>query len=82
LDEKSELLTTSLESIDQGVLVFDGDGRMQTWNQRYFDLFGFTADIAGVGLSLKKFCWYLADTGVLKENSPEFIDRRVKAIMD
>ena len=82
MDEKSELLTTSLESIDQGVLVFDGDGRMQTWNQRYFDLFGFTADIAGVGLSLKKFCWYLADIGVLKKNSPEFIDRRVKAIMD
>ncbi len=82
LDEKSELLTTSLESIDQGVLVFDGDGRMQTWNQRYFDLFGITADIAEVGLSLKKFCWYSADTGVLKENSPEFIDRRVKAIMD
>lgn len=82
LDEKSELLTTCLESIDQGVVLFDGDGRMQTWNQRYFELFGITADIAEVGLSLEKICWYLADAGVFKDNSPEFNARRVKAVMD
>ncbi|MDP6873067.1 MAG: PAS-domain containing protein [Alphaproteobacteria bacterium] len=81
LDEKSQLLHTSLESIDQGVMVIGPDRRVLTWNQRYFDLFGISEEIAEVGLSLEKLCWYLAETRVFKENSSAFISGRVEAIM-
>ncbi|MBC8240841.1 MAG: PAS-domain containing protein, partial [Alphaproteobacteria bacterium] len=82
LDEKSHLLRASLESIDQGVLVFGPDGRMRTWNERYFDLFGVASDIAEVGLSVKKLCWYLADADTLEDNSADAVSRRIENIMN
>ncbi len=81
LDETSQLLNTSLESIDQGVVAFGPDGSLLTWNQRYFDLFEISEEIAEVGLSLEKLCRYLADTGVTKDGDAEAVLRRVDAIM-
>ncbi len=81
LDEKSELLHTSLESIDQGVLVLDADGGMLTWNQRYFDLLGITSEIAAVDVTIGEICANLTDAGIFENNSPEFIADRVKDIM-
>ena len=81
LDEKSQLLHTSLESLDQGVMVIGPDRCVLTWNQRYFDLFGISEEIADVGLSLEKLCWYLADTTVFKEYDSAAIAERVEAIM-
>ena len=81
LDEKSELLRTSLESLDQGVWAVDANGALLTWNQRYFDLFGVTSEIAATGLPLATLAAYLAETGLLDGNSPDFAARRVAEIM-
>ena len=81
LDEKSQLLHTSLESLDQGVMVIGPDRCVLTWNQRYFDLFGISEEIAEVGLSLEKLCRYLADTAVFKAKDSAAIAERVEAIM-
>ena len=80
LDEKTHLLRTSLESIDQGVLVFGPGGGLRTWNQRYFDLFGVTSEIAEAGVSLEKMCWFMADAGVFEDNGVEFVTRRIEDI--
>ena len=80
LDEKSHLLRASLESIDQGVLVLGPDGGMRTWNQRYFDLYGLTAEIAEIGLSIQKLCEYMAKAGLFADNSAESISRLVQEI--
>ncbi len=81
LDEKTHLLHSSLESIDQGVLVFGPGGGMRTWNQRYFDLLGVTSEIADVGVSIKKLCGYLADAGVFEENDAKSVSRRIEEII-
>jgi signal transduction histidine kinase len=81
LDEKSELLHASLESIDQGVVVYGADGGMLTWNQRYFELLGVTPEVAKVGLSVETMCSYLGEAGVFQDNSPDYISRRAKEIL-
>ncbi|MBT7760373.1 MAG: hypothetical protein HN732_23790 [Rhodospirillaceae bacterium] len=82
LDEKTHLLRASLESIDQGVVGFGPDGRMRTWNQRYFDLIGVTSEIAEVGVSIEKMCKDFADAGVFEDNNDEFISQRTKEMMN
>lgn len=82
LDEKSHLLHASLESLDQGVVVFGPDGGMRTWNQRYFDLFGVSSEVAEVGVSVEKLCWYLADAGVFEDNGAEFVSRRIEDMLN
>ncbi len=81
LDETSELLNTSLESIDQGVVVFGPDRRMLTWNLRYFDLLGLSADIAEVGLSVEALATYLAEAGMYGEITSDYVSQRVEEIM-
>ncbi|MDA1101038.1 MAG: PAS-domain containing protein [Proteobacteria bacterium] len=81
LDEKTHLLRSSLESIDQGVLVFGPGGGMRTWNQRYFDLLGVTSEIADVGVSIEKLCRYLADAGVFAGNDGKSVSRRIEEIL-
>lgn len=80
LDEKTHLLRSSLESIDQGILVFGPGGGMRTWNNRYFDLLGVTSEIAEVGVSIKKLCRYLTDAGIFEENDAESVSRRIEEI--
>ena len=82
LDEKTHLLRTSLESIDQGVMVFGPGGGMRTWNQRYFDLLGVTSEIAEVGVPVEKLCWHFADAGVFEDNSAEYVSQRTEAMMN
>ena len=81
LDEKSQLLNTSLESIDQGVLVLAPDGSLLTWNERYFGLAGVTSEIAKVGLSAEGLCQYFADCGLYGQVSADTVTERVKAVM-
>ena len=81
LDEKSELLRSTLESIDQGVVVFDSAGDLLTWNQRYFDLFGVTSEIAEAGLSIEKLCQFLGDAGVFDDTSAVAIKNRAEAML-
>lgn len=46
---KSELLQATLESLSQGVAVFNPDLRLVAWNQRYIDLHGFPDDLVHEG---------------------------------
>ncbi len=44
-----ELLRTTLDHVSQGIGVFDGEGRLATWNDRFFELLRLPAELAAVG---------------------------------
>jgi len=44
-----ELLRTTLDHVSQGIGVFDGEGRLATWNDRFFELLRLPTSLAAVG---------------------------------
>ncbi len=55
LAEKSVLLQSSLDSLAQGVSVFDRERRLVVWNQRFIDLLGGPPPALQVGTPLSAF---------------------------
>ncbi len=51
--EKSASLLAILDNMDEGVSVFDADGRLETWNDRYLEVFGKPADEVMSGVSFR-----------------------------
>ena len=57
---KSALLETTLESMGQGLLAFDGELRLAAWNSRALDIMRLTPDFAWVGRPLEEFVRVIA----------------------
>jgi PAS domain S-box-containing protein len=72
LASKSELLETTLRSIDQGFAVFDKDLRILACNQRFFQLHNYPDDIAvpSEGLHMREMLKYFADRGAFGAEDP------------
>lgn len=49
---QSERLQAMLAHMGQGVSMFDGDGRLLVWNQRFLDLYGLAPDSIREGLDI------------------------------
>ncbi|MDP6343008.1 MAG: PAS-domain containing protein, partial [Alphaproteobacteria bacterium] len=82
LEEKSTMLRTTLDSIDQGLLVFGPDFRLVNWNDQFFKLNGIDPAIAAVGLSLHDLITHFAEKGLLDANpGGEAVDERVRSVM-
>ncbi|MDE1150441.1 MAG: ATP-binding protein [Azospirillaceae bacterium] len=63
LQERDRLLTTILESIDQGIVAFDADLRLSIRNRRFLDLMGLGADACPPGMPLPDLQPLLQDGG-------------------
>lgn len=55
LAEKSALLQTALESMDQGLCVFDQNARLLAWNDSFLNLNNYPAHYAKVGQRAEEF---------------------------
>ncbi|MFT4179782.1 MAG: PAS domain-containing hybrid sensor histidine kinase/response regulator [Thermomonas sp.] len=76
-----EILSTTLENIDQGVSVVDADMRLIAWNRRYQTLFGYPDGMLYVGRPVADLIRHNAERGELGElNQPDIetqIERRI-----
>ncbi|WP_149195330.1 hybrid sensor histidine kinase/response regulator [Luteimonas suaedae] len=76
-----EILSTTLENIDQGVSVVDPDMRLVAWNRRYQELFGYPDGMLFVGRPVADLIRYNVDRGELgalsKDGIEAEIDKRV-----
>ena len=55
LREKSTQLEATFESVNQGVAVFDRDGRLATWNPRHRELHGYPERLYRRGVAIGEF---------------------------
>jgi PAS domain S-box-containing protein len=78
LKEQSELLQTTLDSMDEGFCVFDRELRMVAWNARLLDLLGYPRSFAERGKPFADFVRYLAEQG---EYGPGDVEKHVRTRM-
>jgi two-component system cell cycle sensor histidine kinase PleC len=79
LTSKSELLETTLRSIDQGFAVFDKNMKILACNRRFFELHDYPEDLstATEGLHLRDMLQHFADLGAFGTDAPaEALERR------
>ena len=70
LIHQSELLQTTLESIDQGFAVWDTDGRLIIWNSKVLD-YWYGPEGVGVGTPRRDILLHVASHGGLGAGDPE-----------
>jgi len=64
LTSKFDLLSTVLENVAQGVVMFDGSRRLLVWNDRYQQIVQYPDGFLQVGLSDWEMALYVAERGV------------------
>ena len=72
-----EILSNTLENIDQGVSVVDGDMCLVAWNRRYQQLFDYPDGMLYIGRPVADLIRYNAERGELGRLSPEEIEAEV-----
>lgn len=73
-----QVLSTTLEHLDQGVSVVDGQMRLIAWNRRYQAMFGYPAELLAVGRPVADLIRWNATRGELGPGDvDEQIERRL-----
>lgn len=71
-----ELLQATLETVRQGISVFDRELRLVCWNRPFRDLLGLPADLTRVGTTLQDVVLFAARRGEFGPGDPEEIMAR------
>ncbi len=61
--EKSALLSTTLDNMDQGLIVIDGQDRVTLWNDRFVTMFTLPDDLIKFGCRFEEILRYFIDAG-------------------
>jgi PAS domain S-box-containing protein len=72
LRRKSELLETTLENMEQGLVMIDADERVVVCNQRAIDLMGFPADLMATCPNFREVRRRQAENGEYVSSDPQF----------
>jgi Na+/proline symporter/signal transduction histidine kinase len=87
LDEASQavqfsrdLLQTTLDNIDQGVIVVDEDLRVTAWNRRYVSMFELPVGFVHVGLPIANIYRLNAERGESPDDIDAWVERRLEAL--
>ena len=64
-----ELLQSSVENIQQGIVVLDRELNLLAWNQRYVELFNYPRGFVQVGMSIHQLLEFNAKRGLFGHNT-------------
>lgn len=83
LELKSELLKSTLDSVDQGIAAWDDQNRLLTWNQKCED-FWYAPKGVQVGMSKRDLLGHIGDEGGLGDGDPNDVaeDRYQEIVKD
>lgn len=73
LVRQAQLLKDTVENVNQGIAVFGPDFRLILWNQSFFDLFDFPAELANEGVPAAELVGITAARGELGPGEPATI---------
>jgi len=84
LEAKSKLLETSLENINQGLLLFDSDMKLELVNQAYLDLFNINDGEIGPGMHYRELLQRHIEGGIYDtyDKPEEIIPDRIAGARD
>ena len=76
LREKTAQLEATFDNVNQGVAVFDREGRLATWNPRHRELHGYPADLYRRGVAIGEFLRHggqtaMAAPGGVRQKQPQ-----------
>lgn len=74
-----KLLAATLQALDPGVSVVDGNLRLIAWNRRYLDLFDYPEGLVGVGTAVADLIRFNAERG---ECGPGEVEAHVERRLD
>jgi PAS domain-containing protein len=77
LEAQSALLETTVETMAQGVVVYDTDERLISFNGQYEKLMGFPPGFLHRGMHLEEMLQYLAESGQLGPGDPQELCREM-----
>ena len=63
LDEQKLHLDTAIDNMSQGFLMFDSSARIVIVNQRYLDMYGFSADVVRPGCTIRELLRLRTENG-------------------
>jgi diguanylate cyclase (GGDEF)-like protein/PAS domain S-box-containing protein len=72
---KSAMLEVTLAHISQGLSMYDADGRLMVWNDRFVELYRLPADMQKEGVSFKAIAKYLPQIGLKGTDQPDWHKR-------
>jgi signal transduction histidine kinase len=82
LAQRSRLLQSTFENMDEGVSVFDRNRRLVAWNSRFHELLDLPDDVAE-GTDLREILRLQADRGDFKpDDTLDTIERRIKSFYE
>jgi PAS domain S-box-containing protein len=73
--EKSATLELTLAHMSQGLSMFDADGQLIVWNDRYAEIYGLSPDLLKQGLNVDAISEYMSQTGYVGTDEPDWRQR-------
>ncbi|MGE7370634.1 PAS domain-containing hybrid sensor histidine kinase/response regulator [Neorhizobium sp. NPDC001467] len=80
LQHNQDMLQTALSKMDQGIAVFDSDGRLTVWNRRFRTLLDLPEEVGQVGYPLASAISILVDRGDLDPGEHAALIARFKTL--
>ena len=75
---KSAMLEVTLAHMSQGLSMYDADGQLMVWNDRFVELYRLPPEMQQEGVSFKSIAKYLPQIGLLRTDQPDWY-RRVRS---
>jgi diguanylate cyclase (GGDEF)-like protein len=77
---KEILLDTVLNNLSQGVLMFDSETRLVFCNQRYFEMYKLSPEVAKPGCTLRDLLNHRMQAGTFSGNPEEYVVRLLQSV--
>jgi uncharacterized protein YoxC len=77
---QTRVLNAALNNMAQGLVMFDADRRVVTFNQRYLEIYRLPPDAIKVGSTLHDLLRVRASSGTAIDDAQEYIDNLIKSV--
>jgi diguanylate cyclase (GGDEF)-like protein/PAS domain S-box-containing protein len=81
LSLEKQRLDTALDTMTQGLLMFDRDERLIVCNRRYIEMYGLSYDVVKPGIYFRDVIQHRQDTGSFRGDVEAYCDRVLSAIV-
>jgi len=75
LTSQKTQLDGALQNMSQGLIMFDGNGRILICNQRYTDMYGLSPEVVQPGCTLRRLIEHQAERGLITEDIDGVVEK-------